>query len=132
MPLFDVGSNLVADLETATVVENHLPAWLQAVVTTAPLYASDSSDQVLDRFTPLQSLGSVTQDRMQVRVYRSDFLGVVDQGWIDLSQVGPALPPQVRVPSPTDRSVALRNVNGNNQQQAFLDVTAQAARDAAA
>src|SRR5205823_11246931 len=93
MPLFDVGSNLVADLETATVVENHLPAWLQAVVTTAPLYASDSSDQVLARLprhTFLRVLGGGTA-RLQVVAYDENG-DPGKQGWVDPNQVLPSAP----------------------------------------
>ncbi len=65
-----------------------------------------------------------------MRVYRSDFT-LLDQGWIDVAATGPAYAPQARVASPTpDRTLALRTLTANNQQ-AFLDVTAPAARDAA-
>ena len=203
--LFDIGSS---DLDVATVVTNRQPAWVQAAVASAPLYASDVATnqeavsaklpkytfmrvlssgaarlqvetydengaavqsgwvdptQVLPsvpatdwlvasaaatlwstadsnanaarnlvRFTPLQQLDGPVQGRLQVRVYNSDFSAVVDQGWVDASSTGPALAPQVRVPSPTDRPVGVRSTNSSNQQQAFLDATAPAARSAAA
>jgi len=84
----------------------------------------------IDRFSALQQIDGPLQDRIQVRVYRPDFT-LLDQGWIDLAATGPAYAPQARVASPTpDRTLALRTLTANNQQ-AFLDVTAAAARDAA-
>jgi hypothetical protein len=87
--------------------------------------------RALDIFTPLQLLDGPVQNRILVRVYRSDF-SVLDQGWMDLADSGPALPPQTRVPAPySDNGTGLRGAFGANQQQAFLDSTAQAARAAA-
>jgi len=108
--------------------------WLVSSVATVLWNAADPGTTAvrnLDPFTPLQRLDGPVQGRLQVRVYRSDFSSVVDQGWIDAANTGPALPPQVRVPSPTDRPIGLRSGGSTNQQQSFLDATAQAARDAA-
>jgi hypothetical protein len=96
--------------------------------------ADDAADTVrsLDRFTPLQQLDGPVGNRIQVRVYRSDF-SMLDQGWVDLADTGPALPPQTRVPSPTsERNLGARTLSGANLQQAFIDATGQAARTAAA
>lgn len=85
----------------------------------------------LDRFTPLQQVDGPVQKRVLVRVYRPDFT-VLDQGWVDVSDTGPAFAPHTRVPSPTsDRTLAARPLAGPNLQQAFLDATAQGARAAA-
>lgn len=109
--------------------------WLVTSTATSLLSAADGGASVLrnlDRFTPMQKLDDPGLGRVHVRVYRSDFSGVVDKGWVDSSATGPALPPQVRVPAPTDRPVGLRSVNSTSQQQAFLDAAAQAARQGAA
>ena len=192
-------------IETATVTQNHLPAWVQVVVSSASLYAADTGSQVkaqlprnsflrvisggtsrlraqayddsgnpasdgwmdpnevlpsapgtdwlvasaattlwsaddssavpirnLDRFTPLQRVDGPVLDRVLVTAYSSDLGSSVAQGWVDVTSTGPALPPQTRVPSPTDPRVAVRAPSGANQQQDFLNATAQAARDAAA
>jgi flagellum-specific peptidoglycan hydrolase FlgJ len=109
--------------------------WLVASAAT-PLWnsadASATAVRNLERFAPLQRIDGPLQNRMQVRVYRSDFTAVVDQGWVDVANTGPALPPQMRVASPTERPVGFRSLSSSNQQQAFLDATAQPARDAAA
>jgi hypothetical protein len=108
--------------------------WLVASAKTSLFKAADASGQVLRTitpFTPLQQIDGPAQDRIQVRVYNPDFT-LVDQGWVDLADTGPAYAPQARVSSPTqDRTLAQRSLGGTNQQQAFLDATAQAARDAA-
>ena len=109
--------------------------WLVASTATTLWRSADASaDPVrqLVRFTPLQQMDGPVQNRIQVRAYRSDFSGVVDQGWVDLADTGPALAPQMRVPSPTDRSVSLRSPNSTSQQQEFLDLAATAARESAA
>ena len=92
--------------------------------------ASEDAQHVrnLDRFTPLQQIDGPVQERIEVRVYRADFT-VLDQGWVDVADSGPAFPPQTRVQSPT-ATLGLRNVSGANLQQAFLDATAGAARAA--
>ncbi len=189
-----------------TTTENHLPDWLQIAVSSAPLYASDtSSDQVVARlprytflrvlgggtsrlqaqayddngnpgatgwvsadqvlpsapgidwlvasattpllsasdgpattvrklapFTPLQRLDGPVLGRIQVRVFAGDFSSIVDQGWVDVSATGPALPPQMRVPAPATGTSGLRSPGSSGQQQAFLDAAAQAARAGAA
>lgn len=97
--------------------------------------ADDSAAAVmrnLDRFTPLQRVDGPVLDRILVYVYSSDFSSAIAEGWVDIASTGPALPPRMRVPSPTGREVAARATSGSNQQQAFLNTTAQAARDAAA
>jgi Mannosyl-glycoprotein endo-beta-N-acetylglucosaminidase len=109
--------------------------WLVSSTATTLWSTSDAgaaSARNLDRFTPLQQVAPPVRGRIPVLVYRSDFSGVADQGWIDASSAGPALPPQVRVPAPTDRPVGLRSVSSTSQQQAFLDAAAQAARVATA
>jgi flagellum-specific peptidoglycan hydrolase FlgJ len=92
--------------------------------------AADAVRQ-LDRFTPLLLVDGPVQDRVQVWTYRSDLSGVLDQGWVDTSSTGPALAPQMRVPSPTDKTFTMRGTNATGQQQIFLDTAAQAARDSA-
>jgi hypothetical protein len=90
-----------------------------------------ASMRTLDRFTPLQQLEGPVQNRIELRVYRPDFTGL-DQGWVDVADTGPAFAPQARVPSASsDRISALKNLSAAEQQQAFLDATAQAARAAA-
>jgi hypothetical protein len=120
-------------------VSDVLPAapgtdWLVSSTTTNLLKTADAGAQVLrtlDGFTPLQQIDGPVQDRIQVRVYRPDFT-LLDQGWVDLADTGPAYAPQARVSSPTpDHTLALRTSAANTQQQAFLDTTGQAARDAA-
>jgi hypothetical protein len=109
--------------------------WLVASTATTLWSASDASAtrmRTLDRFTPLMRVDGPVLDRILVRVFSSDFSGMLDQGWIDATSTGPALPPQMRVPAPTDRPSGLRTASGTGLQQAFLDATAQPARDAAA
>jgi hypothetical protein len=109
--------------------------WFVASMPT-PLWrsADASADAVrqLDRFTPLLLVDGPVQNRIQVWTYRSDFSGALDQGWVDVPSTGTALAPQMRVPSPTDHTFSMRGTNATNQQQAFLDTAAQAARDSAA
>jgi Mannosyl-glycoprotein endo-beta-N-acetylglucosaminidase len=109
--------------------------WLvSSTATTLWRSADGAADSVrsIDRFTPLQQVDGPVGNRVQVRVYRSDF-SMLDQGWVDQADTGQALTPQTRVPSPTgERSVGARTASGANQQQAFIDATAQAARTAAA
>ena len=97
-----------------------------------PLFAS--ADAGIDgarsvaAFTPLLQVGGPSGDRIQVRVYRSDFSGTADQGWVNVADTGPALPPQTRVAAP-DGSLGqgARGPASATQQQAFLDAAAQAA-----
>jgi Mannosyl-glycoprotein endo-beta-N-acetylglucosaminidase len=105
--------------------------WL---VTSTPTVLTDVNGNVtrnLDRFVALQQIdGSSGADgRITVRVYRSDFSGVVDQGWVDATATGPALPPQLRVPSP-DRTTSSRM--STVAQGDFLDMAGAAARQASA
>jgi len=108
--------------------------WLVSSTQTNLLDTAADDAQVvrtIDSFTALQQIDEPVQDRIQVRVYRSDFT-LLDQGWVDVADTGPAYAPQARVASPTpDRTLAQRSLAATNQQQAFLDATAQAARDAA-
>jgi flagellar protein FlgJ len=95
--------------------------------------AADGAQTVrtLDRFAALQQVDGPVQNQIEVRVYRPDFT-VLDQGWVDFADAGPAFAPQARVPSPSpDRALGLRSLSAANQQQSFLDATAQAARVAA-
>jgi hypothetical protein len=103
--------------------------WLVASSTTSLWSAADERGQALrtlDRFTPLQKIDGPIDERVLVRVYRSDFSGVVDQGWMDAAATGPALPPQARVAEPADHVAA--GHGGDVSQQAFLSMAAQAAR----
>ena len=109
--------------------------WLVSSTATSLWSTADGSATVvrnLDPFTPLQKLDDSGLGRLLVRVYSSDFSGVLEQGWVDSAATGPALPPQERVPAPLDRTVGVRSVNRPTQQQAFLDAAAQAARQGAA
>ncbi len=109
--------------------------WLVASSPTTLWHSADASAEPvrqLERFTPLLQVDGPVQDRIQVWTYRPDFSGVPVQGWVDVSNTGPALAPQVRVRSPNDKSFSLSVANATNQQQQFLDVAAQAARDSAA
>ena len=95
--------------------------------------AADGAPIILtvDSFAALQQIDGPVQDLIKVLVYRPDFT-LLGQGWVDLADTGPAYSPQARVPSPTpDRALAQRSLAATNQQQAFLDATAPAARDAA-
>jgi len=109
--------------------------WLVASQPTPLWRSADASADAfrqLDRFTPLMLVDGPVQNRIQVWTYRADFSAALDQGWVDISDTGAALPPQLRVPSPTDHTFTMRATNTTNQQQAFLDTAAQAARDSAA
>jgi flagellar protein FlgJ len=113
--------------------------WLVSTAATTLWSADDSTAATmrhLDRFTPLQRLADPALDRMLVRVYRPDFTGTPELGWIDTADVGPAVPPQMRVPEgpslPVDPPRRDRLPVDVNQQQAFLTATAQAARQAGA
>ena len=109
--------------------------WLVAANPTSLFRTADDGSATLrgvDRFTPLQKLDGPQQGRIQVRVYRPDFSGVVDQGWLDVSDTGQALAPHIRVASQTERTLALKSLSGNNQKQAFLDTVGGAARAEAA
>ncbi|MBV9509902.1 MAG: glucosaminidase domain-containing protein, partial [Caulobacteraceae bacterium] len=119
----------------ADQVEPSAPAtdWLVTSTPTTLWTASDASAtqaRSLDRFTPIQKLSGPELNRIQVRVYRSDFSGVLAQGWLDVSATGPALSPQARVPLP--ESTATRAGAATPTQQDFLDAAGGAARQAQA
>jgi hypothetical protein len=87
--------------------------------------------RTIDRFAPLQQVDGPVQGRIEVYVYRPDF-NLLDQGWVEVADTGPAYSPQASVQSPTpDRTLAQRSLSATTQQQAFLDATAPAARKAA-
>jgi hypothetical protein len=105
--------------------------WLVAASATTLWSAADASGSGLrgiDRFAPLQLLAGPELDRVQVNVYRSDFSSILATGWVDVSSTGPALAPDVRVPGPVDRAFANRIATSPDQQMAFLNAAAQAAR----
>jgi Mannosyl-glycoprotein endo-beta-N-acetylglucosaminidase len=109
--------------------------WRVAAVA-APLFraADTTADAVrtIDRFSPLQQVGDPVEDRIEVRVFRSDFT-VLDQGWVDRAATGPAFAPPMHVPQPeADRPLGARLLSPADQPQAFLEAIAQAARTAAA
>jgi hypothetical protein len=108
--------------------------WLISSTKTGVLKTAHAGAQVLriiDPFTPLQQIDGPVEDRIQVRVYRPDFT-LLDQGWVDVVDTGPAFAPRARVQSPTaDRTLSQRGLSATNYQQAFLEATATAARDAA-
>ena len=118
--------------------------WLVAAKATTLWRGADTGADAarqIDHFTPFQMIDGPVHGRVNVQVYRSDFSGVVDQGWVDVSDTGPALAPrtrvpavasQTRVPSATDHTVSLRVSTATDQQQAFLDAAATAARQSAA
>jgi hypothetical protein len=108
--------------------------WLVSANATSLFRTADDAAPVrgVARFTPLQKLDGPVEDRIQVVVYRADFSAIVDQGWVDLADTGPALAPQARVPSQTEQTLALASLSGSNQQQAFLDTAGGAARAVAA
>jgi hypothetical protein len=109
--------------------------WLVTAKATTLWPAPDAADGAVrnvDRFAPLQRLDGPQLNRIQVRVYRSDFTGVVAQGWVDVADTGPALPPQLRVPGPSDPSLTTRAASTTELQAAFLEAAAQAAREGAA
>jgi len=106
--------------------------WLVTSIPTTLFSDADSNTGTrnLDRFAPLQELdSSIITGRALVQVYKADFSGIVDQGWIDVSATGPALPPQFRVPS---LDGTLKGSASTLQTQDFLNQAAQAARSAAA
>jgi hypothetical protein len=109
--------------------------WLVSANATSLFRTADDGSAAVRsvaRFTPLQKLDGPVQGRIQVLVYRADFSAIVDQGWVDLADTGPALAPQARVPSQTEQTLALRSLSGSNPQQAFLDTAGGAARSVAA
>lgn len=109
--------------------------WLVVARSTALWRSADAAadaERQLDRFTPLLLVDGPVQNRVQVWTYRADFGAAIDQGWVDLASTGPALAPQLRVPSPIDKTFTLRGTNATGQQLSFLEMTAQAARDSAA
>jgi hypothetical protein len=108
--------------------------WLVTASATTLWRAPDggaSAARQVEQFSALQQIDGPVQGRIEVRVYRSDFSGVVDQGWVDQASTGPALAPSMYVPDPTWGSRA-RAATGKNQQQDFLDAAAGAARTASA
>jgi hypothetical protein len=118
-------------------VEPSAPAidWLVNSTATTLWSADDASAAVirqLGRYVPLQKIDGPILNRILVRVYRADFSGVIDQGWVDVADTGPALPPQVHVPATMASSVTARSPEGGDQQQAFLDSAGGAARRDAA
>jgi hypothetical protein len=114
-------------------VEPSAPAidWLVSSAATT-LWSADDASAVLSRevprYTPLQKVYGPSLNRILVRVSRADFSGVVDQGWVDVSDTGPALPPQVYVPATTDTTVAASKPSRSDVQQAFLNAAGGAAR----
>ncbi len=110
--------------------------WLVSATPTTLWSADDSSAAVmrkLDRFTPLQQVDGPVLNRMLVRAYQPDFGGTPDLGWVNVADVGPALPPQTHVPSPsTGTTSGDRPPMDVNQQQAFLAAAIPAARQATA
>jgi flagellum-specific peptidoglycan hydrolase FlgJ len=105
--------------------------WLVAASTTTLWSAADASGTAVRdvaKFAPLQQQAGPELNRIQVSVYRSDFSSIVGSGWVDVSATGPALAPQTRVPGPTDRALANRVPTSADQQTAFLNAAASAAR----
>src|SRR5437868_3552807 len=75
--------------------------WLVSARPTTLFKAADDTAEVarqLEVFTPLQQTDGPVQGRIAVRVYAPDFASVLDQGWVNTADTGPALPPQTRVP----------------------------------
>lgn len=93
--------------------------------------ASATALRGLSPLTPLQRVDGPVLNRIHVRVYQSDFSGVTDQGWVDVSDTAPALSPQARVPSPVDQ-MASASSQTSVDEPAFLGATAQLARQAMA
>jgi hypothetical protein len=108
--------------------------WLVTAQPTRLLQTAADDAQVLrtiDAFAALQQIDGPVQERIEVRVYRPDFT-VLDEGWVDLADTGPAYAPLALVAEPrSDQAPALRSLGATTVQQAFFDATAQAARDAA-
>ena len=93
--------------------------------------AGAAAVRTLDTFTPLQQIDGPIQNRIEVRVYRLDF-SLLDQGWVDAADTGPAFPPQTLVAAPApDQAVGQHGQFGASQEQAFLNATAPIARAAA-
>ncbi|MBV9579570.1 MAG: glucosaminidase domain-containing protein [Chloroflexi bacterium] len=125
----DSGNPALTGWVDAEQVEPSAPAigWLVSSTPTTLWSADDASASALgrlDRFTPLQQVDGPVLSRVLVRVYRPDFSGVVDEGWVDTADTGPALAPHTHVPPPTGASASPTSPS----QQAFLDATIQAAR----
>jgi hypothetical protein len=108
--------------------------WLvSSTPTTLWSSASDDASAVigLDAFTPLQRIdvpGGLDQPRIEVRVFRSDFSGVRVEGWVDAAATGLALPPEFRVPSPTDPVTGSHVAISTGEQQAFMSAVVPVAR----
>jgi hypothetical protein len=102
--------------------------WRVASSATA-LFASPGADaaasRTLEPFTPLLQVDGPVQGRIEVRVFRTDFLSVVDQGWVAADATGPAVAPATRVVS--GAPIIQRSASVTNQQQSFLDLAAEAA-----
>lgn len=107
--------------------------WLVTATTTRLWQAAEpdaNGVRDLQPFTPLAQVGDADQDRVHVRIYRPDFSAVVDEGWVDAADVGPALPPPMPVAAaaadrPPARGLQAASVD---TRQAFLGTLAQAAR----
>jgi flagellar protein FlgJ len=125
-------------------VEDVLPSapatnWLVSTTASTLWSAADSSAsdmRSVEPFTPLQKADSAAGpllSRILVRVYQPDFGGTPALGWVDVADVGPALPPRVHVPAAlTDTTSGNRQATNVTQQQAFLAAAIPAARQAAA
>jgi flagellum-specific peptidoglycan hydrolase FlgJ len=100
--------------------------WLVAAHPT-PLSHADGTTRQLDQFTPVQQFDGPVQGRIEVRVFSPDFSQVVDQGWIDASDTGVALPPQTRVPASSSASPGRRVPSGVDPKQSFLAAVEPAA-----
>jgi hypothetical protein len=110
--------------------------WLVSATATTPLWGADDSTATdirnLAPFTPLQEIDGPTLNRLLVRVYQPDFSGSPALGWVDVLDIGPALPPQLRVPAaPSDTPAAALPPIDTNTQQAFLAAVVPAARQGA-
>jgi hypothetical protein len=108
--------------------------WLVAANPTTLWQTADAdaaSLRSIEQFTPLQMTSGLVGSRVQIRVFRSDF-SVVDQGWVERADTGPALAPDTHVASPDAEILfAMRSLSATSQQQTFLDATALAAQQAA-
>jgi flagellar protein FlgJ len=83
----------------------------------------------------LQKLDGPVLNRLLVRAFRPDFSGQRDMGWVDATDVGPALPPPVRVPLDVAGSTPTTGERApldTTQQQTFLAAAVPAALQAAA
>jgi hypothetical protein len=103
--------------------------WLVSSRATA-LFQSPAADaaavRAIDQFTPLLQQDGPVQGRVEVRVYRSDFLAVADTGWVSLDDIGPALAPATRVVAPY-AGFSRSSINATQSERSFLDIAAEAA-----